>query len=390
MEAIVRLGRNPAFTAWPPAIEYAARCQVIGQYTGDLSDAALGISKMQSRFMGRAARLALKAAQRALAQSGVDPCSLGVVAGSGTGDVETHIQIRRKLDETHDCKKVSPTVVPRLMSSTVAANLANVLRCRGPSFSASAACAGGAYNIVLAAMLIEAGHVDGALAGGVEATDVHFHAGFDAMRAYNGEDNERPERACRPYAQDRAGFIFGEGGAVLVLEARSVAERRGAPILGAIRGWGVSSDGAGDMVAPSADGAARAMRAALAHAELEPKDIDYVNTHGTSTPAGDVSEVQAIRQCFAERLVRYSSTKAYTGHTISGAGALEAAFTLLMLRHGWVAPSANAEPLDPALVDYPPVMAPLDAPLRHAVSNSFGFGATNVSLVLSRAPGLAV
>jgi 3-oxoacyl-[acyl-carrier-protein] synthase-1 len=382
----LRTGASPAFTTWPPAVENHARCQVIGEYVGDLSDAALGISKFEARFMGRAARLALKAARAAIAQAGVDPTRFGVVVGSGTGDVETHLHIRQRLDASHDCKKVGPTVVPRIMSSTTAANLTNVLRCQGPSLTATAACAGGAYNLLIAAMLIESGHVDGAIAGGVEATDVHFHAGFDAMRAYNGEDNERPSRACRPYAADRAGFIFGEGGGVVVLESRAHAERRGATLLGAIQGWGMSSDGQGDMVAPSEDGAYRAMQCALAHAELEPGAIDYVNTHGTSTPLGDVTEVRAIRRCFEGRPVRYSSTKPYTGHTITGAGAIEVIFTLAMLRGGWIAPSANADPLDPELVDYPPVREPTSAPLRFALSNSFGFGGTNVSLVLGREP----
>jgi 3-oxoacyl-[acyl-carrier-protein] synthase-1 len=252
--------------------------------------------------------------------------------------------------------------------------------------SATAACAGGAYNILIAAQLIEAGFMDAAIAGGVEATDIHFHAGFDSMRAYNGDDNDHPERASRPYAADRAGFIFGEGSGVVVLETRERARKRGATLLGALAGYGMSSDGEGEMVAPSQDGALRALRQAVAHAELTPDDIDYVNTHGTSTPIGDVSEVQAMRRFFDDRRVPYSSTKGYTGHTISGAGTIEAIFTLLMLRGGWVAPSVNAEPLAPELEDYPPVRAPLDLELRHAISNSFGFGGTNVALVLGREP----
>lgn len=382
----LRAGDHPAFTSWPPAVENRARCQVIGEYAGDVSDAALGIGKLESRFMGRAARLALKAARAAIAQAEVDPRDFGVVVGSGTGDVETHVLIQHKLEASHDCRRVAPTVVPRIMSSTTSANLAHVLRCRGPSLTATAACAGGAYNLLVAASFIESGHVDGVLAGGVEATDVHFHAGFDSMRAYNGEDNERPRHACRPYAADRGGFIFGEGGGVLVLESRAQAERRGARVLGAIRGWGMSSDGEGDMVAPSADGAFRAMASALRHAELDASDIDYVNTHGTSTVLGDVSEVRAMRRCFAGRHVPYSSTKPYTGHTITGAGAVEAIFTLAMLQGGWIAPSPNADPLDPELADYPPVREPRDTLLRFALSNSFGFGGTNVSLVLAREP----
>jgi 3-oxoacyl-[acyl-carrier-protein] synthase-1 len=390
MERRLRAGDNLPFSEWPPAVEYGARCQVIGEYFGDVSDEALGIGKAQARFMGRAARLMLKAARIALAQARVQDWSdFGMVVGSGTGDVATHQEIDKRLQKTHDCKKTSPTVIPKIMASTVSANLVNVLATRGPSVSATAACAGGAYNIVIAAQLIEAGFMDAAFAGGGEATDIHFHAGFDAMRAYNGGDNHHPERASRPYAADRDGFIFGEGGGIVVLETLEHAKARGATILGAVRGYGMSSDGHGEMVAPNPDGALRALRMALRHAELDAADIDYINTHGTSTPIGDVSEVKAIRRCFEDRPVRYSSTKGYTGHAITGAGVIEAIFTLLMLGGGWVAPSVNARPLDPELEDYPPVCDPEDAGLEHAISNSFGFGGTNVALVLSREPRVA-
>jgi 3-oxoacyl-[acyl-carrier-protein] synthase-1 len=278
---------------------------------------------------------------------------------------------------------VLPTVIPRLMASTVSANLANVLRMTGPSFSASAACAGGAYNLLLAAELIERGHCDAAIAGGTEVADPHFYAGFDSMRAYNGQDNDEPRRASRPYAADRAGFIFSEGAGMVVLETREAAQRRGARILGTIAGYGMSSDGNGEMVAPSPDGARAAMRNALRHAELSPDAIDYVNTHGTSTPLGDVSEVAALRQVLDNRHVAYGSTKGYTGHTVSGAGAIEAIFTLAMLRDGFVAPSIHASPLDESLRGYPPVVEPIDRSIATALSNSFGFGGTNVSLVLT-------
>ena len=293
------------------------------------------------------------------------------------------MDIQEKLQTSGSSRRVLPTVVPRMMASTASANLVNVLQTTGPSFTTSAACAGGAYNILLAAMLIESGHVEAAIAGGCEECDPHFHAGFDSMRAYNSDDNEHPERASRPYAADRAGFIFSEGAGIVVLETRAAAEARGATILGRVRGWGMSSDGEGDMVAPSSDGARRAIEMALAHAGLTPADVDYINTHGTSTPAGDVAEVRAIRAVFGDQHVAYSSTKGYTGHTVSAAGAIEAIFTLLMLKGGWVAPSVNARPLDPELADYPPVLDPTSMPLRHALSNSFGFGGTNVTLALS-------
>jgi 3-oxoacyl-[acyl-carrier-protein] synthase-1 len=385
IERLLREGRGQAFAAFPPAVDMNGRCQLAGAYTGDVSDDALGLTKTQGRFMGRQSRLALAAARRALAQGQCEVRDLAVLVGSGTGDVQTHVDIQEKLRETRNMRRVLPTVVPRLMASTASANMVNVLGTTGPSFTTSAACAGGAYNVLLAAMLIESGHCDAALAGGCEQTDTHFHAGFDSMRAYNPDDNDHPERASRPYAADRAGFVFAEGAGICLLETRARAEARGVPILGVVRGWGMSSDGEGDMVAPSADGAERAMRLALAHAGLAATDIDYINTHGTSTPAGDVTEVRAIRAVMAGRHVAYSSTKGYTGHTVSAAGAIEAIFTLSMLREGWLAPSIHATPLDPELLDFPPVIEPTSRPLRHALSNSFGFGGTNVTLVLSNA-----
>jgi 3-oxoacyl-[acyl-carrier-protein] synthase-1 len=332
--------------------------------------------------MGRVSLLALRATRLALAQAGVATRDAAVVVGSGTGDDETHREIAARLARSEGPRRVAPTAIPRLMASTVSANLATVLGSTGPSFSATAACAGGAYNLLLASQLIENGHVDVAVAGGADVADIHFHAAFDAMRAYTTVDNDRPERASRPYAADRAGFVFSEGAGILVLEARAHAEARGATVLGTLLGYGMSSDGTGNMVAPSPEGAELAMRRALAHAGLAPTGIDYVNTHATSTPLGDVSEVRAMRRVFGEARPRYSSTKGYTGHPVSAAGAIEAIFTLAMLRGGWIAPCPNAEPLDPELADFAPVVRPETRALRTALSNSFGFGGTNATLVL--------
>lgn len=378
----LREGRPIPFERWQAAVDLQARCQVIGRYHGDVTDAALGVNKKQSRFMGRGSRLALRASQAALAESKLERRDFALVFGSGTGDVDAHIELRKKLDETSDAKRVQPTIIPRLMASTVSANLVNVLKTTGPSFTATAACAGGAYNMLLAAQLIQSGHVDAAVAGGVEVADPHFFAGFDAMGAYNGRDNDHPERASRPYAADRAGFIFSEGAGAVVLERRDAAEARGATPLAVLRGWGMSSDGQGEMVAPASSGALASLRSAARHAGISPDEIDYVNTHGTSTPLGDVSEVKAMRGFFGERHVAYSSTKGYTGHTISAAGVIEAIFSMWMLREGWLAPSVNASPLEPEVSDYPPLLAPTNRDLRFVVSNSFGFGGTNATLVL--------
>lgn len=382
----LRAGRQVPFSPYPPGEEHRTGCRIIGLCRDPLDPEELGVGRSSLRFMGRMSLLAVRAARLALEQSGMAVEDAAIVVGSGTGEIETHREVVRRVARGGRVR-VLPTTIPRIMASTVSANLAMLLRTRGPSVSVTAACAGGAYNLLVAASWIREGLVDRALAGGVEAEDVHFHLGFDSMRAYTRNDNDRPERASRPYAADRAGFVFGEGAGLLALESREAAERRGAEVLGTIRGWGMSSDGAGEMVAPASEGAELAMRRALDHAGVPAEEIGYLNTHGTSTPLGDISEARAIRRVFGERAVPYGSTKGYTGHTVSAAGSLEAAFTLLMLREGWLAPSVNAEPLDPELADYPPVVRPSATDAEWAVSNSFGFGGTNVSLVLRREAG---
>ncbi|MEY4579096.1 MAG: hypothetical protein RL701_3799, partial [Pseudomonadota bacterium] len=292
----LRTGKSEPFHHYPEAAELDARCTLVGRYQGDLADAALGVGKAVGRFMGRGSRLALRAARAALAQSGGDTRDMGIAFGSGSGDVDSHREIAAKLESSRSMRKISPFVVPKIMASTVSANLVNALEARGPSCSVTAACAGGAWNIALGCMLIQHGSCERVLAGGVESLDLHFHAGFDSMRAYNSSDNDRPTVASRPYAADRAGFIFSEGAGALVLERRSHALARGAKILGVVLGFGMSSDGEGEMVAPNSDGAYRAMVGALRSAALSPEQVDYINTHGTSTPVGDLGEVAAIRR----------------------------------------------------------------------------------------------
>lgn len=380
----LREGKSEPFQRYESAQALDARCVLAGRFEGDVSDKALGIDKSVGRFMGRASRLGLRASRIALAQAGVDAHDAGVIFGSGSGDVEAHREVYAKLEQTRSMRKVSPFVVPKIMASTVSANLVNALQSKGPSATVTAACAGGAWNIVVGAMLLRAGACQRVLVGAAETLDPHFHAGFDSMRAYNSADNDRPEIASRPYAADREGFIFSEGAGALVLEQRASAAQRGADILGVLRGFGMSSDGEGEMVAPSSDGAYRAMSAALQNGSVKAEQIDYVNTHGTSTPVGDVGEVEAIRRIMDGRRVPYSSTKGYTGHTVSAAGAIEAIFTLAMLRGGWISPCVNIQTLEPKLADYPPVMRCQNADLELALSNSFGFGGTNITLVLGK------
>lgn len=376
-------GVGQSFSPWPPAIEYGGRCRIVGPCDTDVSNRALGISAAQGRFMGNSARFALHAARQAVAQAKCETKDLAVLVGSGTGDCDTVDEVRAKLEKS-GMRKASPAAVPKLMASTVSANLATVFGASGPSCSLTAACATGPYNLVMAAMLLRAGAAKIAIAGGADCIQLHFFAGFDSMRALNADDNDRPNVASRPYAADRAGFIMSEGAGVMVMETRASAVARGAEILGVLRGFGMSSDGTGQMVAPSPDGGLRAMRAALEQANKQPSDVGYVNTHGTSTPVGDISEVRAIRELFDGQHVPYSSIKGYTGHAVSASGAIEAIFTLEMLRGGWIAPCINIGDLDPELADYKPVMQPSECGATLALSNSFGFGGTNVSLLLER------
>lgn len=382
--AHLKAGTAPDLDVSQEAVDLGCRCTRYGRVHADLSDEALRISRREGRFMGRSSRLALHAARQALADAGREGDDLAVLFGAGSGDTAAHVDIQARLERTGTARRVKPTMVPRLMGSTVSANLVNVLRTRGPSASVLAACAGGAWNLITAAMLVQSGLCRAALAGGVESLDMHFHAGFDTMRAYCADADGTLQNASRPYAADRGGFIFGEGAGALVLERRDHAEARGARILAVLRGWGLSSDGDGEMVQPSADGAARAMRQALEVAGVAAEDIAYVNAHATSTPAGDVEEARAIHEVLGSDVL-YGSTKGSTGHGVSAAGALEAIFTACMLDQGFIAPSRNATPVDPALEAHPPVTTLRDMPGRFAMSNSFGFGGTNASLVLERA-----
>ncbi|MFK7927944.1 MAG: beta-ketoacyl synthase [Myxococcota bacterium] len=381
--AVVREGKSRPIPTYQPAVDAGCRCTRVGLIPEDrLSDSALGVTRKEGRFLGPASRMALAAARDALvsAQWGDNP-DLAVLVGSGAGDTAAHIETHERL--LGGARRVKPTVVPRLMASTVSANLVHTLGTQGPSASVAAACAGGAWNIAVAAMMVRDGLCNAALAGGTECVDIHFHAGFDRMRAYCADADSTPSNGSRPYAADRAGFIFGEGAGMVILERRDQAEARGANIVAELCGWGLSSDGNREMVQPCADGPVRAMRAALRNAGRSADEVAYINTHATSTPAGDVEEVRALREVFG-RKVNYSSTKGYTGHMVSAAGAVEAILTSRFLAQGLAPGCVNAEPTDPALADYPCLVSLTAIDGGLAMSNSFGFGGTNASLVIAR------
>ncbi len=370
----------------PEYIEKDFRSHVAGAPRIDL-DAV--IDRKSKRFMGDAAGYAYVAMRDAIADAGLDDAQVrhprtGVIAGSGSASARWQIETG-DLQRSKGSRKVGAFLVPRTMCSTVSASLATAFGIRGVSYSICAACATSAHCIGAAADLIRHGAQDIVVAGGGEELHWGMSVQFDGMGALSSAYNATPQRASRPYDADRDGFVIAAGGGMLVLEAYDHAVARGAHIHGELVGYGVTSDGA-DMVAPNGEGAARCMRMALeGFADGEPVGpIDYLNTHGTSTPVGDITELYAVRDVFGDAMPPLSSTKALTGHTLGAASVHEAIYSLLMLRDGFVAASANIETLDPRAEGFPIVRETRDAPLRTVMSNSFGFGGTNGALVFRK------
>lgn len=357
------------------------RSQVAGMPSIDLE--AL-IDRRLRRFMGDAAAYAYVAMRDAVADAGLaieqirHPRS-GVIAGSGGASAQWQIETGDLLREK-GVRKVGPCMVPRTMCSTVSATLATAFGILGLSYSISAACATSAHCIGAAADLIRHGAQDIMFAGGGEELHWGMTAQFDAMGALSSSYNDQPAQASRPYDRNRDGFVIAGGGGMLVLEDYEHAKARGARIHGELVGYGVTSDGA-DMVAPSGEGAVRCMRMALQGVDAP---IDYINAHGTATPLGDIVELQAIGEAFGGRQPPISSTKALTGHSLGAASVHEAIYSLLMMKDGFVAGSANIDDLDPRAQDHPIIRESRDAPLRTVMSNSFGFGGTNASLVFAK------
>ena len=366
--------------------EYAERgfrSHVYGSIKLDI-DALL--DRKLRRFMGDGAAFNYFAMTEAIEDSGLEPADIsnertGMIMGSGgtsTKDMCSAYSIGREKGP----KRVGPFMVPRIMSNTNSATLAVPFKILGVNYSITSACATSSHCIGNAMELIQLGKQDVIFAGGGE--EVYWTASmlFDAMPALSSKYNATPERASRAFDADRDGFVISGGGGVLVLEELSHARARGARIYAELVGYGATSDGY-DMVQPSGDGAVRCMRMALR--DLGDTPVDYVNTHGTSTPIGDVIELKAIREVFGADLPRINSTKSLTGHALGAAGVNEAIYSLLMMKHSFVAASANIERLDPAAEGMPVVLEREDdVQVNCAVSNSFGFGGTNATLAFKR------
>ncbi len=361
--------------------ELGFRSQVHGAPTLDPEGA---VDRRAMRFLGGGAAWNHVAMEQAIRDAGLEPNEVshertGIVMGSGGPSTRTIVEAA-DIARTKGPKRIGPFAVPKAMSSTASATLATWFKIRGVNYSISSACATSSHCIGNAAEIIGAGKQDMMFAGGCEELDWTLSVLFDAMGAMSTKFNATPEKASRAYDVDRDGFVIAGGAGVLVLEELAHAKARGARIYGELAGYGATSDGV-DMVAPSGEGAARCMRLAL-HG-VGPK-IDYINPHATSTPIGDLKEIEAIREVFGagDKCPPISATKSLTGHSQGATGVHEAIYSLLMMNNGFICESANIENLDPLFADVPIVRKRRDnATLACVLSNSFGFGGTNASLV---------
>ncbi|MDV6320467.1 beta-ketoacyl-ACP synthase I [Chromohalobacter sp. HP20-39] len=343
------------------------------------------VDRKLRRFMGDAAAFAYVSMEQAIRDAGLDESDIsnertGLIAGSGGASSANQVEAADVLREK-GLRRVGPYRVTRTMGSTVSACLATPFKIKGVNYSISSACATSAHCIGSAVEQIQLGKQDMVFAGGGEEEHWTLSCLFDAMGALSTSYNDAPETASRPYDASRDGFIIAGGGGMLVIEELEHAKARGAKIYAEIVGYGATSDGY-DMVAPSGEGAARCMRQAMATVD---GPIDYINTHGTSTPVGDIAELKAIREVFGDTTPAMSSTKSLTGHSLGATGVQETIYSLLMMEHSFIAASANISELDDAAQGFDIVdQRRDDAAIERVLSNSFGFGGTNACLVLQR------
>jgi 3-oxoacyl-[acyl-carrier-protein] synthase-1 len=372
------------------AEDYASlgfRSQVHGSLKIDLDEA---VDRRARRFMGDGAAYAWIAMNQAIADSGLTPDLVsnertGLIAGSGGPSTKAIVQAADITREPgKGPKRVGPFAVPKAMSSTVSANLSTWFKTKGVNYSISSACSTSANCIGNAAEMIQWGKQDIMFAGGGEELDWTLSVLFDAMGAMSSKYNDTPAKASRAYDKGRDGFVISGGGGIVVLEELEHAKARGAKIYAELVGYGATADGA-DMVAPSGEGAVRCMRMAL---ETVKGRIDYINPHATSTPVGDIPEIDAIRTVFGDAMPPIAATKSLSGHSQGAAGVHEVIYTLLMMQGGFICESANIEEIDPAVASANIVRQRIDgAKIETAMSNSFGFGGTNASLVFQRHHG---
>ncbi len=370
----------------PEMAEHGFRSRVAGTLKIDVAE---HIDKRALRFMGPGAAYAYIAMGQAIADAGLDESVIsnprtGLVAGSGGPSTSAMLTAHNVVRETGATKRIGPFAVPKCMSSTVSANLSTAYKIKGINYSITSACSTSLHCIGNAAEQIMLGKQDVMFAGGGEELDWTLSCLFDAMGAMSSKYNDTPQEASRAFDADRDGFVISGGGGIVVLEDLDHALARGARIYAEVTGYAATSDGH-DMVAPSGEGGERAMRLAL-QSLPEGRKVGYINAHGTSTPVGDVGEIEAVRRVFGQgKTPPVSSTKSMTGHAQGAAGALEAIFSLLMLDNDFIAKSINVKTLDPALDPAEIALERVDnAGLDSVMTNSFGFGGTNGSMILSK------
>lgn len=386
--ASLKAGKS-GIVAAPEYTERGFRSQVHGAIN---IDPAEHIDKRTLRFMGPGSAYAYIAMQQAIADAalGDDIVSnpmTGLIAGSGGPSTSAMLAAHQTVIEKGSPKRIGPFAVPKCMSSTVSANLSTAFQIKGMNFSITSACSTSLHCIGMAAQQIMLGNQDVMFAGGGEELDWTLSCLFDAMGAMSSKYNDTPQTASRAFDANRDGFVISGGGAMVVLESLEHAQARGARIYAEVTGFAATSDGA-DMVAPSGEGGARAMQGAL-RTLPEGRKVSYINAHGTSTPVGDVGEVEAVRTVFGKGSTPViSSTKSMTGHSQGAAGAQEAIYCLLMLEHDFITPSINVETLDPAIEPGEIALETVEnAGLDTVMTNSFGFGGTNGSMLLSKFRG---
>ena len=359
--------------------ELGFRCQVHGAPTLVPEDV---VDRRAMRFHGGGTAWNHVAMEQAIADAGLTPTEIshertGIIMGSGGPSARTIVEAA-DTTRSKGPKRVGPFAVPKAMSSTASATLATWFKIKGVNYSISSACSTSAHCIGNAGEMIQWGKQDVMFAGGCEELDWTLSVLFDAMGAMSSSYNDTPATASRAYDKNRDGFVIAGGAGVLVLEELEHARARGAKIYAELVGYGATSDGH-DMVAPSGEGAMRCMRQALGTVKAP---IDYINPHATSTPVGDIKEIEAIREVFGARIPPISATKSLTGHSLGAAGVQEAIYSLLMQQHGFMAESANIKELDPAFADMPILRQRQDGvKLGTVLSNSFGFGGTNATRV---------
>ena len=343
------------------------------------------IDRKAKRFMGDAAAFAYISMAQAIADAGLDESQVsnvrtGLIVGSGGGSPNNQV-IATDLLREKGIRKVGPYMVTRTMSSTVSACLATPFKIKGVNYSISSACATSTHCMGNAVEQIQMGKQDIVFAGGGEEEHWTMSMLFDAMGALSSQYNETPSQASRTYDANRDGFVIAGGGGIVVLEELEHAKKRGAKIYAEVVGYGATSDGS-DMVAPSGEGAVRCMQQALAGIK-EP--VDYINSHGTSTPVGDIAEIGAIREVFGNKIPPISSSKSLAGHSLGASGVQEAIYCLLMMENNFIQASANIETMDPAVADMPIVTTRRDnVQLNTVITNNFGFGGTNACMVLQK------